>query len=245
MDTATPQEIAAALVASDFPECCAALLAGSVVRQQATPTSDLDIVVVRPQGEVFRASRIHSDWPVELFVHTPHSLESFWAQDMARRRPSLVQMCAEGQILTHPKTVAEQIQQRAKDLLAQGPPALSPEEREQWRYQLTDLRDDLIGAQDRREMLAIAPLVIEKSVALWLAHHRHWLGQGKWLHRALQAPFPEQAQTLFAAQEAIFQHNHKAPLLAWANEALDVAGGPLFAGYLSVAPSPPLDQQHR
>ena len=234
----SPQAVAAELIRRDFPECDAAFLAGSVVRNQATSTSDLDIVVIRPEGDVYRASRITDEWPVELFVHTPQSLEHFWAQDIVRRRPSLVQMCAEGLILTSIKALAEQIQQQAKERLAQGPPALSPEERKQWRYQLTDLRDDLFGTQDRREILAIAPLVIEKSVALWLAHHRHWLGQGKWLHRALEAPFPEAAQALFRAQEAVFQHHDKAPLLAWADQALEIAGGPLFAGYASIAAIP-------
>ncbi|TKI95670.1 nucleotidyltransferase domain-containing protein, partial [Bacillus wiedmannii] len=41
-----PMEAAQSIITSHFPNCDVALLGGSVVRGEATKTSDLDIVIV-------------------------------------------------------------------------------------------------------------------------------------------------------------------------------------------------------
>lgn len=47
-------------------------LAGSVMRGQGTPHSDLDVVVVyKSLPAAYRESLYHQGWPVELFVHDP------------------------------------------------------------------------------------------------------------------------------------------------------------------------------
>ena len=43
-------EAALAVVERDCPTCLAAFLAGSVVQGEATATSDLDIMVIVPEG---------------------------------------------------------------------------------------------------------------------------------------------------------------------------------------------------
>ncbi|MEZ0372914.1 MAG: nucleotidyltransferase domain-containing protein, partial [Candidatus Sericytochromatia bacterium] len=44
--TQPPLHVAARLVTQEFPDCLAAFLAGSVIREEHTPTSDLDMVIV-------------------------------------------------------------------------------------------------------------------------------------------------------------------------------------------------------
>ena len=62
-------------------------------------TSDLDIVVLTPEGPVRRRSLHHAGWPVGLFVHTDASLGRYCANDIARRQPSLPRMIADGLLL--------------------------------------------------------------------------------------------------------------------------------------------------
>lgn len=64
-------EAAHAFVAHRFPNCSAAFLAGSVVRGEATSTSDLDIVIVGDDIRApYRESFHELSWPIETFVHT-------------------------------------------------------------------------------------------------------------------------------------------------------------------------------
>ncbi|HER2162506.1 TPA: nucleotidyltransferase domain-containing protein [Streptococcus pyogenes] len=53
-----------------FPNCQGALLAGSVVRGEATETSDLDIVVFdKNLSSPYRESLIAFSWAIEVFVN--------------------------------------------------------------------------------------------------------------------------------------------------------------------------------
>ena len=84
------QEAARAFLQAYFPDCLAALLAGSVVRGEATSTSDLDIVIFTERDNApYRKSFEAYGWPIEAFVYTPSTYGDFFAGDVRRRRPSL------------------------------------------------------------------------------------------------------------------------------------------------------------
>ena len=74
-----------------FPHAQAVFWAGSIVRGEGTPSSDLDLVVLSdaPQDAPRRESLVFEGWPVEVFVHTWDSLLMFFEHDFQRRRPSL------------------------------------------------------------------------------------------------------------------------------------------------------------
>ena len=70
---------------SQFPDCLVAFLAGSVVRGEATETSDLDIVVVTDKiDNAYRESFYQFGWPIEAFVNTKESYRDFFNQDKER-----------------------------------------------------------------------------------------------------------------------------------------------------------------
>lgn len=114
---------AAQLVAEErYPECGTVLLAGSVVRGQATATSDLDLVVVTKRNEApYRESFLAYGWRVEAFVHTWASLARFFASDAQNRIPSLPFMCAEEAAVRDRDGLASDIKTEARAMLAQGP----------------------------------------------------------------------------------------------------------------------------
>jgi hypothetical protein len=224
-----------ALVDERFPACRAAFLAGSVVRGEATATSDLDLVVIT-DGTPYRASFHAFGWPVEAFVHTPTSYAEFFAHDAARRRPSLPMMCSEGLVLRNRDGLADHIKAVATALLAQGPAPLTPAEIRDLRYRLTDVLDDLIGSEDHAETLLVAAQVVAAAVDLVLGCHRQWTGHGKWLLRALRR-FDRQLGTRLAdALLRLQREGSKAPLVQFAEEALAPVGGRLFDGYVLGSP---------
>src|SRR5580700_7588319 len=122
MDT-DPVADARALVAERFPDALAAFLGGGVLSARRTATSDLDIVVVLAGPPApYRESLRWRGWPVELFVHDRASLETFYARDLARRRPTLARMVADGITLAGSYNVTAAVRERAAALLATGPP---------------------------------------------------------------------------------------------------------------------------
>ena len=227
-------EAAKNFVAQAFPTCDAAFLGGSVVRGEATATSDLDIVIVTRETQVaYRQSLYASGWPVEAFVHTPTSYSAFFASDVQRRRPSLPHMCAEGFILLDRSGSAQRIKQEAQALLDQGPEPLSTAEVTQMRYQLTDHLDDFAGSVRPTESFFIATMVAELATELILGYHRQWIGKGKWVLRALHAFDAHLAQRLNDALESFFHREEKDQLIVFAQDALQLVGGRLFDGYSS------------
>ncbi|HEY9844037.1 MAG: nucleotidyltransferase domain-containing protein [Candidatus Sericytochromatia bacterium] len=241
MLTQPPLHVAARLVTQEFPDCLAAFLAGSVIREEHTPTSDLDMVIVTESDAAapYRRSLFRGGWPVELFVNTPASLRRFLASDCARRRPSMPQMCAEGLIVWQTDDWAERIKDEAVQLLTAGPPPLSEDEALVARYHISDLLEDLRGSQRPEESIFIAPLLAEAAINFHLVSKGHWQGQGKWLHRALKKVDPLLADRLVESLQRLYCDRLVLPLIQLVEELLAPSGGPLFDGYYSQAPRDP------
>src|SRR5690348_9439571 len=225
-------DAARAIVAERYDGCDVALLAGSVVRGQATATSDLDIVIVDVRlAAPYRESFVAHGWPVEAFVNTPESYRRFFASDAERRTPSLPAMCAEGIVLRDRDGLAERIKAEAREWLARGPAPLTPREMHDARYALTDRLEDFIGATRRDEGMFAAHELAALAAEFVLASHGAWSGRGKWLIRALRRFDAETAARLATALEAYYRAARKDELIAFVDDALALVGGRLFAGY--------------
>jgi predicted nucleotidyltransferase len=62
-----------------YPDAVLLLVAGSIVRGEGTPHSDLDLVVVYPKIEAaFRESFVFDGLPVDTLVHDPETLHYFF-----------------------------------------------------------------------------------------------------------------------------------------------------------------------
>ena len=70
-----------AIVRERYPDSALVLLAGSVARDEATPASDLDPVIVFDRLEAARRESFETGgWPVEAFVHDPETIAWFAAE---------------------------------------------------------------------------------------------------------------------------------------------------------------------
>ena len=217
---------AGALVTERFPDALAAFLGGGVLSARRTATSDLDVVVVIAGPPApFRESLRWRGWPVELFVHDQASIERYFALDTAHRKPNLARMVADGAPLAGREDIRTAITERARSVLAAGPPELTTAELDWRRYGLTDLLDDLAGSTDPGETAVICWTAWRQTAELALLLAGHWLGGGKWLLRELRAADPALAAELVAAS------GDPARLIAVADLVLGRAGGRLWAGY--------------
>lgn len=224
-------EAALAVVETRCPTCLAAFLAGSVPRGEATATSDLDIMVVVPEGlPAYRESFRALGWPVEIFVHTPSAHRHFIEQEVARRRPSTAMMDCEGLILRDVDGLASRLKEEACALLEEGPPPLSPGELALARYGVSDAMDDLADAE-AGEALLIAANLAEAAANLILDCHGRWRGTGKWTLRMLRRLDRELTQRLVDALGAFYTTGDRSSLLAFAAGALALAGGRLWEGF--------------
>ncbi|WP_405912883.1 nucleotidyltransferase domain-containing protein [Streptomyces sp. NBC_00963] len=219
------------LVRERFPGARAAFLAGSVLTDRRTPTSDLDIVVLLDGPPApLRENLLYRGWPVELFVQTRADWQRFADQETAKRSSPLLAMCSDGMLLVDRDGLGASLQSEARKRWAAGPPPLSDRERDYQRYILTDLLDDLRGCADPAEQVHLVAHMLQRASELVLLAGGHWLGGGKWLSRRLAAADPglHRALTEAAAQAVTGDTNAFA---ATVTEVLDRAGGPLWDGY--------------
>ncbi|GAA1265763.1 MULTISPECIES: nucleotidyltransferase domain-containing protein [Streptomyces] len=219
------------LIRDRFPAARAAFLAGSVLTDRRTPTSDLDIVVLLDGPPApSRENLVYRGWPVELFVQTQAVWHRFADEETAKRSSPLLAMCSDGMLLLDRDGLGTSLQAEARKRWAAGPPPLSDHERDYQRYILTDLLDDLRGCADPAERVHLVAHMLQRASELVLLVGGHWLGGGKWLSRRLAAADPglHRALTEAAAQAVA---GDTSVFAAAVTQALDRAGGPLWDGY--------------
>jgi hypothetical protein len=227
------RQAAKKFVESYFPACEVAYLAGSVVRGEETESSDLDIIIFDSSvGESYRQSLFEYEWPIEVFVHNMFSYKNFFRNDKDRARPSLPQMCAEG-IILRDTGQASKIKNEALQLLKAGPTPWKSIEIEKARYHLTDLLNDLEGSTNGIEDLFIVSKLADITHEFVLRVNGHWIGEGKWIIRALKEynePFAVRFAKVF---DTYYSTRSKIGVIEFVDEVIAPFGGRLFEGYSS------------
>ena len=239
-DAASAVAAARAFVDGQFPEARAAVVAGSAARGAATPTSDLDVVVLLPGTEetAYKETFDAFGWTVEAFVVTRESCESLFASQPAMRVPAFPVMWRDGIVLRDRNGAAQAVRAQAHAVLERGPQPLTPAGLAQYRHAITEYRDDLAGAGSPDAYFFIAPALADKVADFVLAHHRQWGGDGKWRLNALRRFDDALAERLVAALDALYRAEEKGPLLELAEHVLRPVGGPLRAGFTTGKPAP-------
>ena len=239
MDRPDPLAMAEKTLAERYPEAELAFLAGSVVRGDATATSDLDLVVVfRRLDRAYRQSFTLDGWPIEAFMHDPQTLRYFMEEvDGPRGVPSLPAMIAEGIAIPDTTALALELKDCANAVLEAGPPPLSPEESDARRYAISDMAEDLVDPRSFIEARATGIQLYPLMADFALRARGEWSATGKTLPRRLAVADPELARAFEAAFDALFEGRDAAPVIALVERILQPHGGRLRDGYEALAPA--------
>jgi GNAT superfamily N-acetyltransferase len=214
-----------------FPYCDCALLAGSVVRGEATETSDLDIVIFdRRVQSSYRESLIDLGWNIEVFVHNLISYKHFFKSDCERARPSLPRMVSEGIIIKDFEKMGS-IKHEANELLEKGPEEWTKEMIKIKRYFITDVLDDFIGCTNRSEEIFIASTLAELVSEFVLRTNGKWIGTSKWLIRSLKDYDERFAEHFVQVFDTFYKTGEKDKIIKMVDSILQPHGGRLFNGF--------------
>lgn len=220
--------IARDFIATHFPACRAALLAGSYVRGEDTPSSDLDIVIL--DRDTYRESYTFLDNPIEAFVYDGDSLDFQLFAEKQHGIPLITRMCAEGVVLKGEEEARTLILQGEEHLM-EGPSPLSPSQLDDFRYLITDLLYDLEGSREEMEdTYSVGELTI-KLPEFILRANQEWIGEGKWMFRCLNYFDPNIAKEFTKCIQGYYQSNDKQELIRFVDYVLEPFGGRLFNGY--------------
>lgn len=105
--------------------------------------------------------------------------------------------------------------------------------RDDRRYAITDLLDDLAGSDDQSERLFIATELVRRTGELALAVGGSWGGGGKWLARRLETTAPGLSTRLHHGLQEVLDGRVET-LVAVVDEVLGRTGGRLWFGYKRV-----------
>ncbi|PRY22635.1 nucleotidyltransferase-like protein [Aliiruegeria haliotis] len=221
-----------------FPSANVVLLAGSVVRGEATPTSDLDLVVVFDRvAQARRQSFTFSGWPVEAFLHDPCTLSYFFREvDRPSGVPSLPNMVSEGIEIAGRTEPGERIKAMANEVLEAGPIPWGRLDRDNSRYAITDMVQDIRGAHSPEERLPVLASLYPAIANHYCRSRSLWAAKGKSIPRRLRRLDPEFCERFTQAFAAAFSDGDIAGVIHVSEEVLTPDGGFLFDGYTREAP---------
>jgi len=207
-------------------------LGGSVMRGEATPTSDLDIVVVYERlPNAYREAFVYGGWPVEAFVHDAETLEHFFESDRQRGLPALMAMVSEGVEIPGASEFSAAWKRRAGELIEAGPPPWDEEELTLRRFRLTDWVDDMRFPRSSDELVATGAYLYQDAAEFYFRTRGLWAAHSKTIPRRLRQTDAVFADKFLRAFDALFAEKRGAPVIALVEELLEPFGGPLFEGF--------------
>jgi hypothetical protein len=230
--------LAIRVLADRYPKADAAFVAGSFLRGEGSPTSDIDLVVLHSSlPHAYRESFLFNGVPVEAFVHDPETLSWFLEQDRKEGHAPLIGMLAEGVLIGPRQDAGISFKQRGLHMLAAGPPPLSAEALMRLRYAITDKLDDLQADRPSVELIAIGAALHPLLAELALRGNGRWNGSGKWNARLLSQFDHSVSERFEKAFLSLYNGSDSRSVLRLADTLLEPHGGRLFAGYRSDAPA--------
>lgn len=146
------------------------VVSGSIVRGNAGPASDLDIVVLHASPWRRRIQRWFNGTPVELFFNSREWLEHCVRDEAVHGRPVMAHMLATGTLLVDTDGQMAALIESAREVLDRGP-CMSADALLRDKYAAACLVDDAldfegVDSADGRQLLALAVDAV--------ANHAYW-----------------------------------------------------------------------
>jgi hypothetical protein len=231
--------VATKILMAKYPKAIFGFCAGSIMRGQGTPTSDIDFIVVFPKvRNPYRESFIFDGIPVEAFIHDEETLRYFFKKDSEELHGAIMNMITDSVVVPRQTKLSKSLHTEARKLLKDGPPPLTKEKKEMVRYVITDLIDDLRGGLKKDERFFVGLRLLDKLAEAIQLQSGNWMGFGKHVARRLRnlnTPFVSNGKKAF---DALIEFNNPIPFIRLADKILNPFGGRLFDGHRQDAPKP-------
>lgn len=222
-----------------YPTAKVIFLAGSIVRGEATPFSDLDLVVVYENlPAAYRESFYFGGFPVEAFVHDPETLNYFITEREFKAGVCVMaQMISEGLEIPETSSFSLALKQLAASVINSSPPKLDEESLRQMRYNITNLVDDIRHPRSKAELVATGTALYDALANCYLRTNGFWTAKDKSIPRKLKLANPEFSLRFCDYFEQFFADGQTEEVIALSEEILEPIGGFLFSGHKLDAPS--------
>jgi hypothetical protein len=232
MSRVSPVEVVHEIFRERYAEARVVFLGGSVMRGEATPSSDLDIVVVYERlPNAYREAFVYGGWPVEAFVYDVGTLGEFFESDRRRGVPALLSMVWEGVEVPGASEFSGGWKRRALELLEAGPPPWDEEELTLRRYRLTDWVDDMKFPRSPEELVATGAWLYQDAAEFYFRTRGLWSAHSKTIPRRLREADAGFAERFLCAFDALFAEKRPGPAVELVAELLEPFGGLLFEGF--------------
>jgi len=216
-----------------YPDADVIFLAGSLLRGEGTPYSDLDLVVIFEQlPHPWRESFNFQGYPVEAFVNDPETL-NYFMNEIGRPsgHSSLAHMVSEGVEVPGPTKISLSLKRITADLIAAGPPKLRDEDERKLRYTITNLIDDIRLPRSKEELVASGAELYGALANYYFRANGLWSAVNKSIPRRLGKANPELCSRFREGFDQLFAGGKSDKVIALAEEILKRHGGFLFDGY--------------
>ena len=216
-----------------YPTANVILLAGSLLRGEGTPYSDLDLVVIFDRlPNAWRESFNFQGYPVEAFVHDPETLNYFLSEaSHSSRTPSMARMVVEGIEVPGPSEISRSLKRIAADIIMSGPPELNDEVERRLRYAITNLIDDIRQPRSRDELVASGAELYGALADYYFRANGLWPAINKSIPRAFGEADPDLYSRFRDAFDKLFAEGGSGEVIMLAEEILKGHGGFMFDGY--------------
>jgi predicted nucleotidyltransferase len=212
------------ILQTKYPTAEFAFLAGSIIRDEGTKYSDLDIVVMFENlPNAYRESFYFQGFPVETFVNTPETLNYFFESNSKDGVPSLAVMVVEGIVVPSETDLSQKLKKMANEILA-NPPKITKDEIDILRYRITDLLDDIREPRSKAELIGAGTGLYPILAEFYLRANGHWTARRKAIPKYLRKANPEFAKSFCDGFEELFALGKPEKIIELAEEVLEPFG---------------------
>jgi hypothetical protein len=236
-----PLDVVKKFAGEHFPQASVVILGGSVIHGDATPTSDLDIVIVDETADTpFRKTFHAYGWKIEAFVLTMATFCDLFAYSYDNAVPTLQRICAQGVVIVD-RGAAGKLRETAREQLERGPLAWTEEETEAARYEISECLDDLEGSANHPENVYTVCKLAMLVPAFVLRTGGRWVGDGKWMLRSLKQYDAALSREWTDALDGFYRMGEKHRLIRFIDRVLLPYGGRLSEGFTQFSAVPSED----
>lgn len=234
-----PIETAKKALLIHYPDSAGGFVSGSIIRGDATSTSDIDIAVLyaEPFDDIHRFSTTVDQWPIEFFVHNKNAQDFYFEKDRLRGMCVMPTIVGTGVIIPAANKLLVNQQAKALEIVRQGPPILTSEAIDLGRYTVTDMIDDLVGTEDTGHRNATLSQLHNRLGDFYLRSQAKWSGEGKSLIRMIDDVDTTFCNEFVRSFQVAFSSKSNDEILNLVKVILQPYGGFLRDSFFASAPN--------